>query len=367
MFLQIVAVCYAVMRAVLTWGMLRRQATTAEQPFVSVIVAARDEAVHLPCLLEALTSQTYPHYEVIVVDDRSSDDTPMLLERWQQRDERVHSVRITDEPQGQSPKIEALKHGVAVAQGELLLFTDADCLVPHTWIESMVAFFTPDVGTVIGYAELLAPNHTIIEHIQVFDYFAMMAMLAGATKLGKPVGASGANIGYRRSAYNQAGGFEALPQDVVSDDMALIQRITDHTTSRVAFCDAPQATVRSAAEPTVRQFIDQRLRWVAGGQDVLHRNWPLLAISTLLGLFNGMLLSFPVFLVRRRWRRVFVQSLALRVAADLLSYGVAARRMGGLALLRHFPAWFPVQILSTNFLPLLSVVRRWSWKESEKD
>jgi cellulose synthase/poly-beta-1,6-N-acetylglucosamine synthase-like glycosyltransferase len=367
MFLQIVAVWYATMRALLTWGMLRRQATTGEQPLVSVIVAARNEGKTLPRLLTALTTQLYPRYEVIVVDDRSNDGTPAVLAHWQQRDVRIRSVRITDEPQGQSPKIEALKHGVAVANGDVFLFTDADCLLLPTWIVSMVSLFAPDVAAVVGYAELYAPNNALIEHIQVFDYFAMMAMLAGATKLGRPIGASGTNIAYRRSAYEQAGGFEALPLDVISDDMSLLQRVLDHTACRVAFCDDPQAVVRSAAVPTVKQFIDQRLRWFAGGNDVLHRNWPLLTISMTLGLFNGMLLAFPIFLLRPTWRRALVQAFTLRVVADAVSYGIAARRLGPRKVLRYFPVWLPVQMLSTNLLPLLGAVRRPSWKEHRQD
>lgn len=362
MFLQIVAVCYAVLRALLTWGVLRRQPTTREQPFVSVLAAARNEAAHLPHVLESLTAQQYPNYELIVVDDRSVDETPTLLEGWQRRDQRVRSVRVTTEPEGRSPKIEALKHGVAVARGDLLLFTDADCTVSREWIKHMVALFTPDVGAVVGYVELDAPNKTLIEQVQVFDYFAMMAVAAGATKLGWTVGAAGASMGYRRSAYDAVGGFEAFPKDIMSDDMALIQRVVDRTAYRVAFCDDRQAVVRSAAVPTLRQFIDQRLRWFAGGNDVLHRNVPLLLISSTLGMFNGVLLTFPVFLLRPYWRRVLVQALALRLATDLISYGIVAQRVGRPELLRFFPLWFPVQIISTNLLPLLSMMRGWSWK-----
>jgi glycosyltransferase involved in cell wall biosynthesis len=53
------------------------------RPQVSVVIAARNEAATLPTLLSGLLNQTYPHYEVIIVDDRSDDDTPELLRQWQ--------------------------------------------------------------------------------------------------------------------------------------------------------------------------------------------------------------------------------------------------------------------------------------------
>ncbi len=363
MLLEIVAVWYVLIRAVLAWGSTRHQPSTREQPRVSVVVAARNEQAHLPRLLATLTAQCYPCYEIIVVDDRSSDATPRVLAEWEQRDGRVRSVRVVEDPGTRSPKVAALQHGIAHAQGDLLLFTDADCTMPPNWIACMVALFTPGVGAVIGYAELTAPNHHVIEQIQAFDYFANMTLAAGATKLGRPLGAGGANLAYRRTAYDEAGGFAALPPDVIADDMALVQQIADRTTSRVAFCDDPGAVVRSPAVPTPREAVNRQLRWMHGGGDVLHSNWPLLMISATLGLFNGMLLGFPLFLRTARLRRSLRRALALRLVADLLAYAIMARRVGNMGMLRAFPLWLPVQIVWTNVLPLLAWVRRWRWKD----
>jgi len=363
MFLEIVAVWYALLRAVLAWGAARRQPTTREQPFVSVVVAARNEQAYVPHLMQALTAQTYPRYEILIVDDRSTDDTPHLLADWERRDERIRVVRVREQLQHRSPKIAALQHGIAHAQGDLLLFTDADCTMPPSWIACMAAAFVPGVGAVIGYTELGAPNDTLVEQIQVFDYFAMMALTAGGTKLGRPLGAGGANIAYRRTAYDEAGGFAALPPNVIADDMALVQQIADATTCRIAFCDDPGAVVRSAALPTWRAAVNQRLRWMGGGQDVLHRNRLLFVVSMTIGLFNGMLLGFPLFLRTPRLRRSLGRALALRLIVDLLAYGVTAWRVQHVGLLRYFPLWLPVQIAWTNVLPLLGLVRHWRWKD----
>jgi cellulose synthase/poly-beta-1,6-N-acetylglucosamine synthase-like glycosyltransferase len=363
MLLQIVAVWYAMLRAVLGWGVTRRQPTSSEQPLVSVLVAARDEAPHLPHLFQALAAQTYPHYEVIIVDDRSTDDTPRLLADWERRDERVRSVRVEQDPGARSPKIAALQQGIAHAQGALLLFTDADCTMPPSWITCMAAAFVPGTGAVIGYAELTTPNHSVVEQLQAFDYFANMTLAAGATKLGRPLGAGGANIAYRRTAYHEAGGFAALPPNVIADDMALVQQIADLAAWNIAFCDDPGAVVRSPAVPTIKEAVNRQLRWMHGGGDVLLRNWPLLLISSTIGMFNGMLLGFPLFLRTPHQRRSLRRALLLRLVVDLLAYGMMARRVGNLGMLRHFPLWLFVQIVWTNVLPLLSLVRRWRWKD----
>lgn len=362
MLLYFVAVCYALMRAVLTVGALRRTSSTSDQPFVSIVVAARNEADQLGALLSQLLRQDYPAYEVIIVDDRSTDATPDVLQAWRARDDRLKFVQITAAPQGRPPKMYALEQGVGAARGALLLFTDADCVVPPTWITAMARCFTPDVGAVIGYIELRAEHDTLLEHVQALDYFGMMALTASGTKLGHPLGGGGANLAYRRSAYRESGGFAHMPDGAIADDMLLIQRVQDRTRWRIAFCDDPRGFISTAAEPTLKQLLRQRARWMAGGQEVLRDNTALLVISSLLGTFNGMLLSFPLLLKRPVTRRALLWAIVIRVLADTLHLGVIAARWRRLQILRYLPLWLVAQVPYTIALPLYSLLGRWTWK-----
>lgn len=362
MLLRIVAACYAALRVFLTAGLLRRPKRAADQPFVSVVVAARDEAPQLPTLLSALLCQDYPAYEVIVVDDRSTDDTPAVLRYWHERDNRLRSVRIEDVPADRTPKMYALSKGVQAARGDLLLFTDADCSVPTTWVSAVAACFTRDVGAVIGYVELRADHATLFEYVQAFDYFAMMAMTASATTWGMPLGAAGANLAYRRAAYEEAGGFEAMPGGAVADDMLLIQRVHDQTNWRITFCDDVCGFISTAAEPTLSKFFVQRARWMAGGQEVLRDNVPLLVASSLIGTFNGILLSFPLLLRDPSTRRALPWAIGSRLLADMLHLGVAAIRFRRTDLLPYLPLWLVLQLPYTIILPLYSRVGTWAWK-----
>ena len=256
----------------------------------------------------------------------------------------------------------ALAAASAVANGDLLALTDADCAVPPTWLAGMAACFGPDVGVVTGYVGLRAAGKTLQEHLQALDYFAMMALTAGATKLGRPIGAAGANIAYRRAAYDAAGGFAGLPHGAIADDMLLLQRVVDHTGWRAVFCDDPQAFIYTDAEPTLGLLQQQRLRWMAGGHEVLRHNPTLLTVSSLIGTFNGMLIGFPLFLVRRDLRRALLYAVLGRALADALHLGIAAVRFRCLPQLRFLPLWSILQIPYTLLLPLYALRRRWSWK-----
>jgi cellulose synthase/poly-beta-1,6-N-acetylglucosamine synthase-like glycosyltransferase len=361
MLLYIVTAAYLAMRALLAWGLLRHTPRNDSQPRVSVVIAAHNEAEHLPALLESLARQSYPDVEVIIVDDRSDDATPALLESWQARDDRLTVVRLDDAPDDAAPKMHALARGIERSRGELLLFTDADCVAPPDWIAGIAAAFGDDVGAVIGYVQLDPRNATLMERVQAFDYFHMMALTASASKLGAPLGAGGANLAYRRAAYESVGGFDAMPRGAIADDMLLLQRVMDQTAWRAVFCDDSRTFISTPAEPTLKRLLQQRARWMQGGSEVIGRNWPLLATSTLIGAANGLMLFVPLFLALRALRWPAIALIAGRAAGDLLHLGIAARRLRATHLLRYLPLWIVVQLPYTLILPIYSRVANWSW------
>jgi len=95
-------------------------------PSVSIIVPMRNEATHIDACLASLCAQDYPAFEILVVDDGSSDETPQKLAGWVRRDTRVHAHRIEHLPAGWAGKTHAMHSGVLRTQGDWLLFTDAD-------------------------------------------------------------------------------------------------------------------------------------------------------------------------------------------------------------------------------------------------
>ncbi len=97
-------------------------------PKVSVVVAAKDEEANIEACVSTLLDQDYPNYELIVVDDRSADETPAILRRLEdEAPGRLRVVTVTRMREGWFGKNNAMREGVAVSTGDWLLFTDADC------------------------------------------------------------------------------------------------------------------------------------------------------------------------------------------------------------------------------------------------
>jgi cellulose synthase/poly-beta-1,6-N-acetylglucosamine synthase-like glycosyltransferase len=109
-------------------------------PKVSIIVAARNEQRNIREALQSLLNLSYPDYELIVVNDRSEDDTQTILEQMSASQPRLQVLQISELPPGWLGKNHALWTGSQLATGELLLFTDADIIMEPTVLSRAVTF-----------------------------------------------------------------------------------------------------------------------------------------------------------------------------------------------------------------------------------
>jgi len=123
----------------------------ANLPVVSVVVATYNRKALLDTCIQSLLSQNYPNLEVLVVNDGSSDGTVELLETYQKKDSRI--TFLTQQNKGIAS---ARNSGIKKARGEIICFTDDDCIADRDWIKNLVKGFVDDSiggvgGEVVGY------------------------------------------------------------------------------------------------------------------------------------------------------------------------------------------------------------------------
>ena len=222
----------------------KKTGTSTDRYRVTVIIAARNEEDNIGHILNDLCNQTYPlkKYNIIVVNDGSTDRTQEVIDSYTKKASNINTLAVRHVPKGTSPKKYALQLAIEQSDSDLVLSTDADCRVPPTWIETMVSYFTPDVGFVIGFSQYGRPRdkQNLIENLQAFDFLQMMGVAAGTSNLGLPMAASGQNLAYRRDAFVQVGGYSKIAHRISGDDVLLLQLIRRYTSYKAVFAADPQ-------------------------------------------------------------------------------------------------------------------------------
>ena len=206
----------------------------AAWPRVSIIIPARNEAARLPTLLRSLATLDYPDYDVIVVDDESEDDTAALAARSGAR-----VVRGTPLPVGWTGKSHACAQGADVADGALLLFTDADTVHEPASLRAAVAYLERED---LGALSLITGQRceTFFERLLLPTAYAMLFAGVSPHRVNRRRHASplanGQYILCRRAAYEQAGGHAAVRGSIIED--AALARALSRAGVRYRLCRA---------------------------------------------------------------------------------------------------------------------------------
>lgn len=192
----------------------------AESPLVSVCVPARDEERDVGACLSSLLNQDYPNFEVIVVDDNSTDNTPRIIESLQERHPNLIAIRGAPLPPDWYGKPFALHQASQKAQGELLLFTDADPVFQPNALTAAVHLIQKhqlDMLTLLPGSEFGSFWERAVQPV----IFVFIGALAKFNKVNDPESEAAMGVGafimMRREVYDQVGGHESLKQAILED------------------------------------------------------------------------------------------------------------------------------------------------------
>lgn len=236
---------------------------TAKVLTVSIVVVVKNEERGLSRLMQSLAAQTRSDFELIFVDDGSTDETAQLLSRFQEQDpDRIRVVSGRAPLGGRTAKQRRLDEGIAASAGEIILLTDGDCTVPPRWLEHMCGYFTDaDVGAVFGQLSVREGGGWLRAQ-QAFDLPLFQCFAAGSAGLGVPTGGCGNNQAVRRTALAQVGGFAGLGF-TLTEDTALVGELRERGWS-VRVSTRPSGATQTEPQRTLRGLYQQRLRWMGG-------------------------------------------------------------------------------------------------------
>lgn len=305
----------------------------ADVPPVTVVVAAHNEEHNLPRLLSALEKQSHPRFEVVVVDDGSTDDTVSVARAWR---DRLPGFRlIVKEHAG---KKRALTAGVEAASFDLLAFTDADCSPPATWLSTLAsAQMRYGPCLLIGFGPLESEGVRLVERFAQYETFVTAFLTASAAGLGFPYMAVGRNLSYPKEVYSAVGGFEHSMESLSGDDDLLVQEVSRLDAAEIHAVLDSATFVPSSPPSSWRAWFRTKRRHASAG-----RFYRPAVQAHLLGfhLSNALVWLAPFF---AGWAgaafllaRLTVQGIVLHRAAVVLHQRDAARRFPVMEILYLF-------------------------------
>jgi biofilm PGA synthesis N-glycosyltransferase PgaC len=257
--ISIVLFLYILLLIVLAIGWriaMKQKQSGDESSMISVIVPVRNEGENIGNLLEGLIAQTHTHFEVIVIDDHSTDATVEIAKSF-----AGQSVRLI--PNHGSGKKAAIATGISVSLGSIVVTTDGDCSVCKNWLVSIHRAFKDETVAMVVGAVSLRDEGRFFSTLQSIEFASLIGSGAATLALGKPSMCNGANLAFRKTVFYEVHGYEGGVHIPTGDDEFLMRKVAAVYPGGIAFVNDADSVVTTLPQPDVRSFVHQRLRWAS--------------------------------------------------------------------------------------------------------
>lgn len=265
--LWIITICISVIYLLLIWSLLIGWLKTRDYPVaselpavkVSVIIPVRNEENNIKNLLEDLILQKYANdkMEIIVVDDHSEDQTVNQVVEVKSR--KVISLVLLQSP-GKGKKA-ALYRGIMAAKNNMILTLDADCRVGDRWLLTMTDAFLNLSADMLFGPVLYTDEKGLFEQLQSLEFLSLIGAGAGTSGMGMPILCNSANLMFRKNQYLEY--YNTVNQNIPSGDDILFLLWLRKKQYKIRFLKSKFAVVNTIPSGTLRDFVNQRIRWTS--------------------------------------------------------------------------------------------------------
>ena len=269
--------------------------------FVTILIPARNEAANIGHLLKSLLEQDYPKklMQLIVIDDFSEDNTAEIVNQFPSV-EYVHLSASSVERKANSFKKMAISLGVTKAKGDLIITTDADCVMCDRWLKAMVSEYEHGHSVMLAGPVIYKTRNNLFHIFQSLDFMSMQGITAAVLQSKKGLMGNGANLAYEKKVFNEVNGFDDIDHLASGDDMMLMYKVEKAYSGKINYVKSRDAIVFTDSMPTLSAFVHQRIRWASKSKSLKDKRiqWVLFFVLLMnVGLFASLLsvIFYPSF------------------------------------------------------------------------
>jgi cellulose synthase/poly-beta-1,6-N-acetylglucosamine synthase-like glycosyltransferase len=334
---------------------------------ISVLVPARNEEASIGGCLQSLAAQRYPRelFEVIVIDDHSTDGTAAIVKNF--RGLPVRLISLAEVPGSGTVtayKKFAIETGVGEARGELIVTTDADCVSDPDWLGTMAAFYEQRGAKFIAAPVRIGGgrSRSLLAIFQTLDFITLQGITGAAVNKRIHSMCNGANLAYPRQVFFEVGGFRGIDGIPSGDDLFLMHKMFLKYPERVFFLKSAQAIVSTKPETSWKGFFHQRIRWASKADRYDDKR--IFRVLLLVYLIN---LLFVALAIAAFWNAGWGLLLLVLLAAKTIIEYPFVRTVAGFfrqdPLMAYFPLLQPLHILYTITVGWLGKFGSYRWKD----
>lgn len=313
----------------------KKQSVTPKKIGVSVIVCAKNEEENVINYVPLLAEQNYSDFEIILIDDASSDNTLEVFEEFEKKYNNVRLVKVENNETFWGNKKFALTLGIKAAKKDYLLFTDADCYpTSKEWIASMSSHFTLHKTIVLGYGAYEKVKGSFLNKIIRFETLLTAVQYFGWAKSKMPYMGIGRNMSYKKEEFFNVNGFiEHMKIRSGDDDLFINQAASGINTT---ICYNQESFTYSKPKTTFKEWFTQKRRHVATAGH--YKSFDKIQLA-LFYISQLLFLILPIYLLSFQYQWIIVCSLiGFRYLFTWLILGFSAGKLKE----KDIMYWFPI-------------------------
>jgi len=366
--IALLVVYYVIQIGLLGYGIFRVAPFVYSQPQPSesikftLVVPFKNEAHNLHDLLHSIAALHYDKscFEVILVNDFSTDDSVSVIQQWRLANPYVQVTILDNVVVSQSSKKDAITRAVTVAKFNWIMTTDADCILPKNILEHYASYLlkNPEKEFLIGGVAILnAPN--FLSNYQVIDFASLQAVTLGSYGIQEPFMCNGANLVFSKPIFARVGGYTGVNHIASGDDVFLLQKVLNYSAAHVGYVLSTACQVLTKPVLSWKALIVQRARWgkkTTAYQSFYAKN---LGVFTVLTNFGVLFLLVSIFFKQFIWPCIGL--LALKFVAEFVFLRCYQPYCAQLRL-KYFTASFFIYPVVTLIVSLRMVLFSKNWK-----
>ena len=342
---------------------------------ISIIIPARNEQENIGNCLQSIIEQSYPAhlFEVLVVDDHSTDNTAAIIKSYASHNVKLISLKdFISANEINSYKKKAIEISIQQSNGELIVTSDADCIFPKNWLTTIADFYETKRPVFIVMPVLISYGKKMIEVFQSLDFMTLQGITGASVHKKFHSMCNGANLAYTKEAFIAVNGFKGIDNIASGDDMLLMHKIYNQFPNNIEYLKSKEVIVKTNPVSTVQQFFNQRIRWASKADQFDDKR--IFVVLIIVYFLNVLMMVLPIvalisnrsifiFNIQLSIFNFYILLLSIKTIFELFFLYPVAKFFNQTKLLWWFPIAQPFHIVYTVIAGWLGKFGKYTWKE----